>query len=620
MSSEAELGTDPRIEKILDLTTQLLADHSESRDVSRGTGDDLARVIAGLNMLVEKPPVTESKAAAEALRESVERYSTLVETIRHGVEDIDVYGTILFANSAHHRLHEYLDGELIGKSILDLVATDAERKALRDYLEFLVNEQPPPTVYTGQQRTKTGKVIDVEVAWNYRRDVKGRVVGFTSVISDITDRVQVERELIRLERLHAAGEMAAGVSHNLNNVLATILGPAQILRRSTAEPQALREIEAIIRSARRARDLVQSLHDAVQESGEVTLQPVRVNQVVQGAVQVAQPRWKDEPESRGLPIAVVTQLEEVPPIKGTVSGLHDILVNLLFNAVDASPEGGTITIATQAVEEGVQLLVSDTGTGMDEETRRRVFEPFFTTKMDVGTGLGLSTIYGTVSRWEGRIEVESTLGEGTTFTLRLPIWTELEVQEEERVATVRSVRRGRILVVEDDEEVAGMLSRILGKDHEIEVSSSGLEALERCEPGRYDVALLDLVMPEMPGDQVARQLRQVDPAIVAVLITGWNLRPDDPRLAAFDFQLLKPIDDLDEIDDVVNRATELHDARTEQRSCNVPQKLDRRLSSTLCNRVQRGETPWRRNAPRTVRSSKPRSRWRRPEIARQSVS
>ncbi len=149
---------------------------------------------------------------------------------------------------------------------------------------------------------------------------------------------------------------------------------------------------------------------------------VSVNEVVLEAVSVTQSRWKAEPEARGFSFDVVTELEDVPPIGGTQAGLYDILINLLFNAVDALPEGGTITIGTQAIAESVQLTVKDTGIGMDEETQSRVFEPFFTTKSEVGTGLGLSTLYSTATHWGAFIDVESTPGEGTTFTLRFPAW------------------------------------------------------------------------------------------------------------------------------------------------------------------------------------------------------
>ena len=378
---------------------------------------------------------------------------------------------------------------------------------------------------------------------------------------DITARKRMEQELIRTQRLRALGELSAGFCHNFNNILTSVMGPAQLLKRYSDNPQALRDADDIITGATRARDLVQQLNRAVRGEQEGELYPVSVNEVVQQAVHSTRPRWKDQSEARGIAIEVFTELEDVPSISGNASELNDLLFNLLFNAVDAMPEGGTITFRTQTVEEGVQLTVTDTGKGVDEETRRKVFEPFFTTKMDIGTGLGLTTVHGTVTRWGGSIDVESTPGQGTTFTLRFPVWTEPEVQEEEKSAEEHQVRSGKLLIVEDDEGTCGLLCRLLGETHEVETVLDGWEALERFAPGQYDVVLIDLGMPGLAGDQVAREMMRLDPAVVTVLITGWLLKPDDPRKDIFDFQIEKPFDDLDEVEDVVARAIELHDQR-----------------------------------------------------------
>jgi len=388
---------------------------------------------------------------------------------------------------------------------------------------------------------------------------------YEDIQREITERKQMEQEMVRLERLRAVSELAAGVSHNLNNMLVTVLGPAQLLERKTDDPELLREADDIIAGARRARDLVQRLNRAVRSEKETELVPVPFHPMISDAIQAARPRWKDESEAHGITIEIVTQLEEVPDIRGTGTGLHDLLLNLLFNAVDAMPEGGTITLRTQAVDGGVQLTVRDTGMGMEEETRRRVFEPFFTTKQDVGSGLGLSTVHGTVSRWGGRIEVESAPGQGATFTLWFPKWHAPEAQRQEAApAEVFPMRGGRLLIVEDDEGTCVLLERLLSERHEVETVLSGREALERFAPGRYDVALIDLGMPGLSGDRVAQQMQQVDPLVVTVLITGWELCPGDRRRDVFDFRIQKPFEDLDEVEDVVAQAVARHEVRVQE--------------------------------------------------------
>ena len=379
---------------------------------------------------------------------------------------------------------------------------------------------------------------------------------------EMAERQRTEQELVRLERLRALGEMSAGVSHNLNNILTGIVGPADLIRLNSKDAKVLRDAETIVTSALRARDLVRRLHNAVRKT-EDTLHPVEVNRVIREAMETARPRWKDEPEARGVALKLELDLQDVPDIQGTHSGLHDILINLLFNAVDAMPEGGVITVQTGPVDEGVRLVVRDTGVGMDEAVRSRVFEPFFTTKTDVGTGLGLSTVYGTVTRWNGHIHVESEPGVGTAFILEFRLW-EGEAAVEDAPVTVRQVRRGKVLIVEDDDLVCDVLSRMLSRDHDVAVVHCGRDALDGFSSGQYDVAMIDLGMPEMSGNLVAEEMHRLDPCLATVLITGWELEEGDPRASVFDAALQKPFEDAARVRDVVAWAVECHDIRTRE--------------------------------------------------------
>ncbi len=390
----------------------------------------------------------------------------------------------------------------------------------------------------------------------------GRVLsdGFQRFI-DINKRKQMDQELIRVERLRAAGLLSAGVSHNLNNILTNILGPAHLLKRKTDDPKLLLEIDDIILSAMRARDLVRELYLSVRTDDGEALTPISVDLVVAQAIQTSRPRWKDEPEARGIAIQMSTRLGGVPSIQGSEAGLHDILINFIFNAVDAMPEGGTITVDTQAVGNRVQIDFSDTGGGMDEQTRLRVFEPFFTTKKDIGTGLGLSTVYNTVKLWQGTIEVYSAPGRGTTFTLCFPIWAQEELAEQKERAIVPLTRSGSILIIDDDEIICRLLSRLLGEQHQVEMATDGVKALDRFAKEKYDVVISDLGMPEMAGDQLIKEMKKLDPKVATVLISGWELLETDPRVTQFDFYLHKPIFDLGEIEDTVSRAIALRDQR-----------------------------------------------------------
>jgi len=524
-----------------------------------------ARIHQKLERSIEQlqEALAQRSRAEEALRQSQEWLEVTLSSIGDGVIATDTTGAVIFMNPVAEELTGWTAQEALGQEAKKVfrIVNGQSRQAVESPVERVLKEGL--AVSLGNHTVliaQNGREVPILDNGAPIRTVDGTLSGVVLVFHDNTEGKRMERELVHLERLRAVGELSAGVSHNLNNILTGVLGPAQLLKRKTDDPGFLREVDDIITSAARARDLVHQLHLSVRTSQEEFLHPVPLDLVIQQAVQTSRPRWKDEPEARSVSINVVTHWGDVPSIQGTKDGLQDILINLIFNAVDALPEGGTIAIRTETVGDQVQITFSDTGIGMDEETRRRVFEPFFTTKMDIGSGLGLSTAYNTVAHWGGSIEVESAPGQGTCFVIRLPVWTGAEVQEEEP-RVVRPVRRGKVLIVEDDEGVCRLLLSLLSQGHEVEAVPNGRQAFERFAPGGYDVALIDLGIPGMPGDQVARELREADRSVATVLITGWELKEGDLRLSAFDFRLLKPFDDLDRVEDVVAQAIELHDGR-----------------------------------------------------------
>jgi PAS domain S-box-containing protein len=408
------------------------------------------------------------------------------------------------------------------------------------------------------------RIVAMAAVGNGRSDYSESDVHQLALLGEEIWRIQDNRrmveELIRTQRLRASGELSAGVSHNLNNILTGVLVPAQLLKLKTDDPELRQEVDEIITYGQRARDLVHRLHLSVRGLEEDTLAPISVSEVVQEAIQTARPRWKDEPESRGIGIEIAAQCLEIPPIRGTRSGLHDILTNLILNAVEAMPAGGTIHIRAQMLGDRAQLSFSDTGVGMDDATRARVFEPFFTTRTDIGTGLGLSTVHNTVEKWGGEIDVESVPGEGTTFTLRLPVWEEGDVREDGEQEALR-VRSGKVLVIDDDAGLCSVLSRLLGESHEVETATDGRKALGDYVPGCFDVVLIDLGMSGMSGDRIAQEIRRRDPLVARVLITGWELSEDDARGEPFDLRIAKPFDDIDHVMSVVAEAIELHEER-----------------------------------------------------------
>jgi len=499
----------------------------------------------------------------QALAESEARYRALVETPDLGLILWLPDGTYLYVSPqverwTGYRAHEFYADRRLGQ-------------------ELIHPDDQAPLEQTFRVATEGDATRELEYRWRARGETEyrwasqitypvisedGRVTAVQAVIQDVTDRRRMRQDQVRLERLRGLGEMAAGVSHNLNNMLTGILAPAEIMMLTAPDEKTRREAGRIHRAGVRASDLVQRLTRSVRGDEAEAPRPVSVDHVVADVVAATRPRWRDEVEARGAAIAVHVDLGEIPPVRATASGLHDVLVNLVFNAVDALPQGGSITIAAGLEGRHAWVEVIDDGVGMDEETRSRALEPFFTTKMTVGTGLGLSTVYGTVSRWGGSVELASTLGSGTRVRVHLPLWVS-ESESEVRPPSPAATRGGRILVVEDEEVVREMLRGALGGRHIVKAAPTGQEALALFEPGAFDLAFIDLGLPGMAGDQVARELRRSDASLVTVLITGWDLEDADPRREPFDLHLQKPFASLAALESAVAEALALHQRRAE---------------------------------------------------------
>ncbi|MFT5088816.1 MAG: two-component system cell cycle sensor histidine kinase/response regulator CckA [Planctomycetota bacterium] len=456
-------------------------------------------------------------------------------------------GLITEANLTAKALLNIEHGSLPGHTFAEFVFEEDQGL----YYQFRKAVLKGPEKETCELRIRTA---DESVFYGRLEAQRATDTSFRFILSDISADREIEEKMIKLQRLHAVGELAAGVSHNLNNMLTGVLLPAQILKSKTDDPDLLLHVDDIIISGRRMADLVTQIHQAVHHNENTVLEALDLNADIMRSIELSRSRWQDEAQKKGIAIETITDLVEIQFIRGSKSALENLLLNLLLNAIDALPRGGTITVQTRPVDSGVQLTISDTGTGMDNETLRRVFEPFFTTKKTVGTGLGLSTVYRTVQHWGGTIEVESTVDIGTTFSLYLPTYSGTISAPEERDSVSPSVLSARILIADDDELITHILNRMLAGKHQIEFAKSGTEALDKFKKDTYDVVIIDLGLPELPGDKVAQYIRQLDSSVALIMVTGWTLETDDERLSLFDFYSQKPFVDLQEFKDTIDQA------------------------------------------------------------------
>jgi nitrogen-specific signal transduction histidine kinase len=357
------------------------------------------------------------------------------------------------------------------------------------------------------------------------------------------DLKAAQDQLVRAEKLRALGEMASGVAHDFNNVLAAILGRVQLILRRVEDPTLRQWLSIVERAALDGAKIVRQLQEFTHIRRDRPTQTVDVNAVVEDAVEMTRTRWRDDTRSRGVDIRLVVELTPGPPVDGHPAELGEALMNLILNAVDALPEGGTITAATRpASDGGVLVSVADTGVGMSEAVRGRIFEPFFSTKGLRGTGLGLAMVYGIVSRHGGEVTVESTEGAGSTFTIHLPPGR-LRSTEVSWPPALRSEGTARVLVIDDEPHVREILAEILRvQKHEVVEAGLGVEGLIRFRERSFDLVMTDLAMPGMSGWQVAQAIKAERPEVPVVLVTGWGVEvpPDQLRQNGVDRVMTKP--------------------------------------------------------------------------------
>jgi PAS domain S-box-containing protein len=365
--------------------------------------------------------------------------------------------------------------------------------------------------------------------------------------STVAELRETQKQIVQQERLRALAQMASGVAHDFNNVLAKILGFNELL---LAWPENLNDkdkvkkyIQMTSAAAQEAVNIVNRLREFYRHRKESDVyQAVDVNETVTQAVVLTQPKWKDQMMASGATVVVETDLKDVPPIRGSESDIRESLINLLFNAVDAMPQGGTITVTTGTEDKSVVIQVRDTGRGMTEEVRQRCFEPFFTTKGERGTGLGLAIVYGIVQRHGGSIDVQSEPGTGTVFVIRLPI---PQAESGELVTSSAAPARPlRVLLAEDEPQVRDIEAEYLrGDGHFVETAADGREALERFAQWGYDVVVVDRAMPEMNGDQLTAAIKQKSPQTPVIMVTGFADMPVEGADTAHqpDVILRKPI-------------------------------------------------------------------------------
>jgi two-component system cell cycle sensor histidine kinase/response regulator CckA len=473
--------------------------------------------------------ITERKKSEAQLQQ----YAAIIEASEDAIVSRTLDGLITTWNAGAERLFGYSKDEMIGARIDDVSSpTPFDGGARLHELREQLNRGVRPKPFDTRMKRKDGTQIDVFVATSPISDSSGRVVGVAGVIRDMTEKRQLESQLVQAQKLEAIGSLAGGVAHDFNNVLTIIRGACELVLKDLTDDELRHKVGQIDLAAEHASALTRQLL-AFSRQQVLHPEPTDLNNVVDSTLELAERVINEQIDLR-------RQLgPDLPPVHVDRGQLQQVILNLCINARDAMPQGGTISVRTSRavldeayasvhleVSPGPYLLleITDTGVGMDAEMSSRIFEPFFTTKTD-GTGLGLATVHGIVRQSGGHLWLYSEPGLGTTFKVYLPVAASSPsaavpvVAEEDHFDGHET-----ILVVEDNNLLRPIIAEMLEPHgYTILLAADGVEALTVAaqHPGTIDLLLTDVVMPRLNGRELAERLLAKNPETRVLFSSGY---------------------------------------------------------------------------------------------------
>jgi signal transduction histidine kinase/DNA-binding response OmpR family regulator len=522
-----------------------------------GVGIDIARLAAG------------QQRERRMVAQSAVTLGTVLESVGSGVCVIELDGTVRVANKALQDLFG-LGGKTAGvlqEAVFGSAGVQPlEQRAFMGRLKELTANPAKGDESEWSLATEPPRIVQRFSA--PMRNLAGEVVGRVEVYTDITESRRLYTQLLNSEKLRAIGEMASGVAHDFNNLLASIVGQTELLHPDDLPPTTRLAITTIRQAALDGARMVRNLQGLARPRVETPSRAADLNETVELAVEMARPRWAGAALHGRRAIEVHVNLADaaaLPRVGIDPAELREVLLNLLFNAADAMPDGGRIDITTRPgnTAKFADLEVRDTGHGMPEEVRTRIFEPFFSTKGPKGSGLGLAVAYSIISRRGGGIEVKSTLGESTTFTLSLPYapilstasqqgsvaaWT--AVAPSTRAAAANALKGARILLADDEPGLLAIVRQLMERSGAVVSTVNGGQAAVAAidaDDAKFDVVITDLDMPDLDGWAVATAAKARMPNVPVVMLTGWagEIGPDAFKARGVDLVLAKPFSRVD---------------------------------------------------------------------------
>jgi PAS domain S-box-containing protein len=473
----------------------------------------------------------ENATLFEQLRKSEERYMDLFEHSPDMYHIVNREGIIISCNQTEAERLGYRKDELVGHTLLTFYPPESHA-AVQSLIADVFENNREVSGHEQQVVTKAGEIVDVSVSTSIVFDESRKPAFIRIVTRDITEKKKLESKIFHAQRIDSIGNLAGGIAHDFNNILTSILGSTAIMKRKMRKNNQWFHFADIIETAaKRGAGLTRQLLTFARKSTP-QFRPIIVNDIIEETLGLFE-------RSTDKSIAIKKELtNDLAIIKGDDGQLQQAILNLLITARDAMPNGGTITIRSQALNPDVRaasvfgeakagefasVAIRDAGAGMSQAVQQRIFEPFFTTK-DKGTGLGLSVVYGVVNSHGGFITVQSDVGKGSQFTMFFPLVADRE--KFQRSLKEQRLRHGteRVLVVDDEEHVREMICRMLDNlGYQVEFVESGQEALDLVNKKElFDLVILDMNMPTMSGKETFFKLKEIKPDLKVVISTGYS--------------------------------------------------------------------------------------------------
>ncbi|HEY0320744.1 MAG TPA: PAS domain-containing protein [Pyrinomonadaceae bacterium] len=522
---------------------------------------DAQSELTGKTIVIVRDVSELRRAEAEAF-EHKSFMASLADLAPDEIYTLDVEGRFTWMNERAEASNYLLSTSLIGRYFNEMVAVESRDAVSLNLARTIRGEDTQCEVQTIRP-DGTIRYVEAYTAALWR---EGNVTGVLVFLRDITERKRAQERMAQSDKLRAVGELAAGVAHNLNNSLTVIQGRAQLLQMRAMDEATSKSLEIITRAVSDGAQTLRRMLDFARRGTTTDFAPLDLSDLIASSVETARPKWQSSSATRSGQIEVQVVNQGAVYVYGDAAELREVVLNMIFNAVDAMPEGGVIETGTRMEIDSACFWVADTGRGMSPEVVKRIFEPFYTTKGERGTGLGLSASHGIVARHSGQIMVVSFPNEGTRFEVRLPLFEEAKrVKQETAQSPLIHVEPARILVVEDEERVRSLLCDTFeAAGHTVVQTADGADALKRLEEEEFELVISDIGLPEVSGLQVTRWIKEHRPGTLVILATGWIdiLTPADYEQGRIDAIFKKPY----AVREILERAGELLTERRNEKA------------------------------------------------------